>query len=147
MSDVCYALLHGDTVYRDIATCYELEIDPWVDDVDERTKTWVIAEMEAVPYAEFVASGRQLDWAVEHLVESMTEEADDDDGELYERLTKAAGAPDVAAAFRAAFDLLVSKAGDWFIAGNERRQITITHDAGGNPLMDGVPIYRKAVSS
>jgi hypothetical protein len=127
-----FGLPGAEHMQWDLATVYE----QWADDNDgfiDEAATVTIEEWTTAPLAY-----RRPEYLAEHVAETIGEEGDE---WLFDALSNAAQKPDVIAAFQGAVDLMLSKVG-YRMAAQCIATHVITHDAEGEPMLDGGRLYR-----
>jgi len=130
-----YGLPYAESMDFELSTVY----DRWHDDFadDEPKPDVVIEEWTVHPADDHLPHiDRLMDWLVEWVCENG--EIDEDATECWE---SAARCEDVTLAFAEAMDLLASKV-TYRMADELVAIHTVTHDADGNPMLDGEPLYR-----
>jgi hypothetical protein len=137
MSDPLYGLIGAEYLQNDPATVYEnweCHVEP-----EDRPERLVIEEWSSEPL------GKKLpdSWSViEHIIENASDDLGFEDA--YEALHNAGENPEVVVAFDAALKLWASKMEHgWRYGDTLLRELVITWDESGEPLIDGEPLYRK----
>jgi hypothetical protein len=126
--------LHGaETLFLTAADVYETYIEP-AEDPANRDTSWVIEEWSSHPPTQHLPPA---DWVLETVVEWI-----DDDGEVTDcdDWDDAARHPEVVAACQAMLNLMASKV-SYRMADQHLRDLTVTWDENGEPLLDGEPMY------
>jgi hypothetical protein len=141
-----YGLPGDEELDNDPGAVYERwECDHDVDDPEDRIP-FAIEEFTAVRLGAMLAPGlvrSLLNGIGEDLYESEVSEGAAD------YIERAVGDPEVVAAFTSAVDTLRSRLnrGGWLQVDKHVRDIPVTWDDAGRPLLDGKPMYREATPS
>lgn len=135
-----YGLPYAESMDFDPATVYErAEADVAFYTDNGPMPDIVIEEWTVHPASDHLPHiGRLIDWLVEWVAENG--EIDEDAFECWE---SAGRCEDVTLAFAEAMALLASKV-TYRMADKHVATHTVTHDADGNPLLDGEPLYHEA---
>jgi len=129
-----YGAPGAESLYFELSTAYEHAESDFAD--DEPKPDVVIEEWTIGPVRPPAAADTVIEWLVERA-------CDDDmcDEGLCESWEIAGSQSEVVAAFQAALDLFASKT-TYRMADTLVATHAITHDADGNPMLDGEPLYR-----
>lgn len=132
-----YGLDFDEYLHDDPESVYEL----WADDrdVDDRPERLEIIEWSVVTMGTFLPDA---DRVIDRVMSRLEDEPIFEEG--YEAILQAAD-DDVRAAFKSAVDLWSSKIHGWRQADKELRRLIVTWNEQGEPLLDGEPMYVKAV--
>lgn len=128
----------AEVMHLDAATVWEVEYEPYLDE-DNINAERLIEEWTSTPAGE---AAPRTDWIIEWVIDTILDETGADDGEP---ITQAGKDPEVIAAFEHARSVLSSKI-TYRMAEKKVRTMKLTFDAEGEPLLDGEPLYKKAVS-
>lgn len=127
----------AEVLYLDLASAYEAEIDPWVDELEHRPT--VLEEWTVAPPANHLPPAeRLLDW----LVEWVADNGDVAEG-YYDELENVVGNAEVLSAAEEFRDA-VARRMTFRMADRLVAEHPVTWDATGNPLVDGERLYHRA---
>lgn len=131
-----YGLVGAERLHDDPATVFDSEIEDQFDPMPERIE---IEEWSVTPQRNHLpAADTLLEWVAEWTVENaLVDEVWSD--HIYDGVAL----PDVVAATEALLDLLASK-NQYRMADKHLRSLWVTFDEGGEPLLDGEPMFSSA---
>lgn len=129
-----FGVPHSETLFGDLAECYESQIEDYADEHDRRPR--VIEEWTVHPPEYHLPSAdRIVDW----LVEQTGEDGEVDEG-FFEHMENMAQRADVLVAAEALRSALAAQI-TYRMADKRVAEHAITWDEAGEPLVNGKPMY------
>lgn len=134
--DRMYCVPYAEIMHTDPTDVWELQIDWTPDHGPVPEDGWIIEEWTVRPV---VFLGDYADTVAERVGEDLCDESEwTEDG--MDAVSRAAGHPDVVAAFQEALDLLCSKV-TYRMADEKVAEHRVTVDAEGEPIMNGERMF------